>query len=146
MHEVGQNNFGTVQTLYISTLDADTKADCIDIVIARLNDFTQVFKDIVIFLRKKEGTHKSGLDSLRYCITSYDTYGFEKSEDEKRFLSELLLRNEITHDYFNRELHQIKLIKMMQTCIAGSYDVFSNLQSYCMDLGLLEEYLDRNQK
>ena len=132
--------------LYVSTDDADVQADCIDIVIARLNDFTQVFKDIVIFLREKEGTHKQGLDSLRYCVTSYDTYGFDKSDEEKNFLSELLLRNEITHDYFNREIHQMKLIKLMRNFIAGAQDVYLNLYGYCKDKGLLDEYLDRNRK
>ena len=35
---------------YIKTDDADIQMDCIYIVTAKLNDFTQVFKDIIIFM------------------------------------------------------------------------------------------------
>jgi len=56
-------------------------------------------------MRREEGTYKNA-SSLRYCVTSFDTFGFRQTEEEKTFLRELLLRNEITHDYFNRELHQ----------------------------------------
>ena len=73
--------------------------DCIDIVTAKLNDFTQVFKDLIIFMRKEENTHKGGV-SLRYCMSSFDTFSFEQTIAEKMFLKELLIRNEITHDYF----------------------------------------------
>lgn len=41
--------------LYDKTENADIQMDCIDIVTAKLNDFTQVFKDLVIFMRKEEG-------------------------------------------------------------------------------------------
>lgn len=53
---------------------------------------------------KREETHRGGT-SLRYCMISYETFGFDETDNEKIFLRELLLRNEITHDYFNRELH-----------------------------------------
>ena len=68
---------------YVTTKDADVKVDCIDIITARLNNFTQAFKDIVIFLRQEEGTYKRGQrkpDSLRYCIVSYDTFDFRQTE------------------------------------------------------------------
>lgn len=41
--------------------DAETRMDCMDIVTAKLNDFTQVFKDLVIFMRKEEGHIKAAL-------------------------------------------------------------------------------------
>lgn len=41
---------------YIKTNDVEVQMDCIDIVTAKLNDFTQVFKDLVIYMRQKEGT------------------------------------------------------------------------------------------
>jgi len=116
--------------------DADTQMDCIDIVTAKLNDFTQVFKDLVIFLRKEEGTYKGG-KSLRYCMAGFDSFDFVQTESEKLFLRELLLRNEITHDYFNRELHQQKLIWMMLNCSDGGLDVYRNLYDYCVENHLL---------
>lgn len=128
---------------YIKTTDADEQLDCMDIVTVKLNDFVQVFKDLMIFIRKEEGTYKSGT-SLRYCINSYDTFGFQQTEAEKNFLRELLLRNEITHDYFNRELHQQKLIWIMENCNYGSMDVYCNLESYCDKHGLLDKYADKN--
>lgn len=128
---------------YVKTYDADEQLDCIDIVTAKLNDFVQVFKDLVVFVRKEEGTYKSGT-SLRYCMNSYDTFEFQKTEAEKTFLRELLLRNEITHDYFNRELHQQKLIWIMENCSMGSLDVYHNLESYCRNHNLLEKYADKN--
>lgn len=54
---------------YLETVDAEIQMDCMDIVTAKLNDFTQVFRDLIIFLRKQEGTYKGG-ESLRYCLTS----------------------------------------------------------------------------
>ena len=134
---------------YRLTEDADIKVDCIDIVTARLNDFAQVFRDILIFLRKEEGTYRGRegkTNSLRYSIASYDTFGFPQTEDEKAFLKELLLRNEITHDYFNRELHQFKLISMMENCMEGAVDVHRHLFQFCQDNNLLEKYLNRNEK
>lgn len=56
----------------------------------------------------------------------------------------MLLRNEITHDYFNRELHQQKLIWIMGNCSRGALDIFNNLSAYCKDKELLEEYTDKN--
>ena len=49
-----------------------------------------------------------------------------------------------THDYFNRELHQQKLIWIMENCSIGSLDVFHNLESYCRNHNLLEKYADKN--
>lgn len=128
---------------YLETMDADEQLDCIDIVTAKFNDYVQVFMDLIIFMRKQEGTYNGGL-SLRYCINSYDTFGFEQTDDEKSFLRELLLRNEITHDYFNRELHQQKLIWVMKNCSEGAMDVYNNIEKYCSEHGLLEKYSDKN--
>lgn len=128
---------------YVKINDADVQMDCMDIVTAKLNDFAQVFKDLVIFMRKEEGSYKNG-NSLRYCITSYDTFDFQQTDVEKTFLRELLLRNEITHDYFNRELHLQKLIWIMENCSSGALDVYYNIESYCKTNKLLEKYVDRN--
>lgn len=128
---------------YSSTTDVDEQLDCIDIVTVKLNDFVQVFKDLIIFMRKEEGTYKAGT-SLRYCMNSYDTFNFQQTDEEKIFLRELLLRNEITHDYFNRELHQQKLIWIMQNCSLGAQDVYNNLQEYCNNHNLLDLYTDKN--
>ena len=117
---------------YMNTIDVDEQLDCMDIVTVKLNDFVQVFKDLIIFIRKEEGTYKNGT-SLRYCMSSYDTFDFEQTEVEKTFLREMLLRNEITHDYFNRELHQQKLIWIMENCSEGSLDVYYNLEKYCSE-------------
>jgi len=127
--------------LYASCTDADVQLDCIDIVTAKLNDFVQVFKDLIIFLRKEEGTHKD-VSSLRYCVMSYDTFGFEETESERSFLKEMLLRNEITHDYFNREIHLQKLIWIMENCGDGAIDVYENLKKYCTERGLMDRYAD----
>lgn len=129
---------------YIKTNDAEIQMDCIDIVTAKLNDFTQVFKDLVIFMRQEEGTYKTG-NSLRYCLTSFDTFGFQQTEEEKVFLRELLLRNEITHDYFNRELHQQKLIWIMVNCSQGALDVYNDINGYCLKHDLLKGYVNKNQ-
>ena len=131
--------------LYNEMEDADLKLDCIDIVTAKLNDFSQVFKDIIVFMRKEEGTY-NGNTSLRYCMSSYDTFEFRQEEDEKAFLKELVLRNEIIHDYFNRELHQQKLIWIMEHCGEGAMKVYRHLQGYCEEKDLLEKYMDKNQK
>ena len=128
--------------LYIATQDADVQVDCIDIVTAKLNDFTQAFKDIIIFMRKYENSYSSKNNSLRYCISSYDTFDFPQTESEKNFLKELLLRNEITHDYFNREMHQQKLVWIMSNCALGAEDVYKNLYEYCKKYNLLEKYID----
>lgn len=128
---------------YMNCEDADIQMDCIDIVTAKLNDFAQVFMDLVIFLRKEEGTYKGGR-SLRYCMAGFDSFNFAQTESEKMFLQELLLRNEITHDYFNRELHQQKLIWIMMNCSNGGIDVYRTLYDYCVDYHLLERYVDKN--
>lgn len=90
-----------------------------------------------------EGDNKSGT-SLRYCVTSFDTFNFEQTQAEKAFLRELLLRNEITHDYFNRELHQQKLIWIMLNCCEGALDVYHDLNEYCTDKNLLTRFADKN--
>lgn len=41
-------------------------------------------------------------------MTSFDTFDFRQTEAEKTFLRGLMIRNEITHDYFNRDIHQQK--------------------------------------
>lgn len=128
---------------YTGCHDAEIQMDCMDIVTAKLNDFAQVFKVLMIFIRKEEGTHKGGT-SLRYCMASFETFDFHETEEEKLFLRELLLRNEITHDYFNRELHQQKLIWIMENCADGAVDVYHNLYSYCSEQKLLDKYADKN--
>ena len=130
--------------LYFKSEDADEQADCIDIVTARLNDFVQAFIDIIIFIRKNEGTYNGKSTSLRYCITSYDTLVQEQEAEERQFLGELLLRNEITYDYFNREIHQKKLIALMQNCSLGANDVYRHLLKLCKDRKLTEKYIDKN--
>ncbi len=125
--------------IFRQTKDVDTQMDCMDIVTAKLNDFVQVFKDLMIFLRKEEGTYRGGT-SLRYSIISYDTFEFPVTEASELFLKELLLRNEITHDYFNRELHQQKLVWIMENCTEGALDVYDNLYRYCIEHHLLNRY------
>ncbi len=128
--------------IYLKCIDAETQMDCIDIVTAKLNDFTQVFRDLIIFMRKEEGTYKNG-SSLRYCMNSYDTFSFEQTAAEQLFLKELLLRNEITHDYFNRELHMQKLVWIMEHCASGALDVYENLYNYCLKHELLDKFTDK---
>lgn len=128
---------------YASCNDAEIQMDCMDIVTAKLNDFVQVFRDVTIFMRKEEGTYNGGT-SLRYCISCFDTFGFEKTTQEESFLNELLLRNEITHDYFNREIHQQKLIWVMENCSDGAVDVYDDLRKYCEEQSLLDKFADKN--
>ncbi len=131
---------------YFKTTDADIKADCLDIVAMRLNDFAQAFIDVVIFIRKNEGSYNGKSTSLRYCISSYDTLVENQTDVEKQFLGELLLRNEITHDYFNRDIHQQKLIALMQNCAEGAADACDHLSSICEKKSLLEKFVDKNAK
>ncbi len=130
--------------LYFKTTDADIQADCLDIVAVRLNDFAQAFIDIVIFLRKEEGSYNGKSSSLRYCVTSYDILVDNQKETEKQFLGELLLRNEITHDYFNREIHLRKLIALMQNCSEGAIMVYEHIAQLCKEKSLIEKYVDKN--
>ncbi len=60
------------------------------------------------------------------------------------FLRELLLRNEITHDYFNRELHQQKLIWIMTNCSQGAVDVYCEISDYCREKRLTERYINKS--
>lgn len=129
--------------VYQETGDEETRMDCIDIVTAKLNDFTQVFRDLVIFMRKEEGSDQSS-GSLRYCVSSYDTFGFKQAQKEQDFLKEMMIRNEITHDYFNRDIHQQKLIWIMENCSAGALDIVKNIEGYCSEAGILEKYARRN--
>lgn len=128
---------------YVSCDDVDVQLDCIDIVTAKLNDYVQVFMDLVIFLRKNEETYSGGR-SLRYCMSAFDSFGFAQTEEETLFLQELLLRNEIIHDYFNRDLHLKKLIGLMENCSGGSVDVYKDLYDYCVAHNLMEQYADKN--
>jgi hypothetical protein len=132
--------------LFFTTESADIQADCLDIVAVRLNDFVQAFIDVIIFLRKEEGTYNGKSKSLRYCISGYDTLFSDQTSLEKQFLGELLLRNEITHDYFNREIHQQKLIALMQNCAEGSLDVYKQLSTYIKESNLLEKYVNKSEK
>jgi hypothetical protein len=130
--------------LYFKVDDADVQADCLDIVAIRLNDFVQAFIDIVIFIRRAEGSYNGKSTSLRYCITSYDSLISDQDDIEKQFLGELLLRNEITHDYFNREIHQQKLIALMQNCSKGALEVHKHLMKLVKERNLTEKYVDKN--
>ena len=127
--------------LYQDADDADVEMDCLDIVTAKLNDFSQVFRDLVMFMLRERGTQKTR-PTLRYSIAAFDTFGFEQTEAEKLFLRELLLRNEITHDYFNREIHQQKLIWIMTTCSEGALDIWQDLDRYCTEHQLLDKYAE----
>ena len=131
--------------IYQKSSDVEIQMDCMDIVTVKLNDFAQVFKDLIIFMRKEEGTYK-GSSSLRYCLSSYDTFEFQQTEEERDFMRELLLRNEITHDYFNRDMHQQKLIWIMQHCCRGALDVYKNIESYCLEHDLLERYANNGNR
>ncbi len=129
-------------SLYAESDDPEVKMDCIDIVTAKLNDFTQAFKDIVVFISRKEG--EQAVMSLRYCISSFVAHQFPLTDEGEGFLKELLLRNEITHDYFNQEIHQQKLIWVMENCSSGAIDVYGQLHQYCCDNELLEDLLNKN--
>lgn len=89
-------------------------------------------------MRREEGTYKNG-NLLRYCMTSFDMFGFQQTEEEKTFLRELLLRNEIMHDYLNRELHQQKLIWIMVNCSYGALNVYNEINEYCLNHDLFRE-------
>lgn len=73
----------------------------------------------------------------------HNTFEFSQTDNEKVFLQELVLRNEITHDYFNRELHQQKLIWIMTNCSDGAVDIYQNLHRYCEENKLLDSYADK---
>ena len=132
--------------LYVSIDDSDIKADCVDIVATKINDFTQVFMDLVVFIRRLEKTYTVSKASLRYCSTSYETFGFSLTDAERKFLDELLLRNEITHDYFNREIHQQKLIAIMENYSVGALDIYDNLLRYCQDHNYMDLYANNSYK
>jgi len=127
--------------LYVTSEDADVQCDCIDIVAFRLNDFVQSFIDLVSFISKKEGVFNRGDSavSLRYCISLYEKIFDGLTDKENMFLEKILLRNEITHDYFNREYHQEELKSLMVSCASGSVDVVERLYSYCANKELLNE-------
>lgn len=67
-------------------------------------------------------------------------------EEEKTFLQELLLKNEITHDYFNRELHQQKVIWIMRNCCQGAMDAYLHVNEYCTEKGLLGKYVSSGNR
>jgi hypothetical protein len=69
----------------------------------------------------------------------------DRADGRKTVLNELLLRNEITYDYFNREIHQQKLISMMQNSMVGSADVYRHLYDYCKERDWLMLFADRVQ-
>lgn len=129
--------------LYLETDDVNLEMDCLDIVTAKLNDFAQVFRDLILFMLNERGTKRTN-PSLRYSIAAFDTFGFQQTEAEQLFLQELLLRNEITHDYFNREMHQQKLIWIMTNCCEGALDIHRDMEKYCEENGLLDKYADNN--
>ncbi|MBE5844197.1 MAG: hypothetical protein E7302_08455 [Butyrivibrio sp.] len=130
---------------YFKTEDADIQVDCMDIVAIRLNDFVQAFIDLMIFIRKQDDSYNGHSDSLRYCMTSYDALVDEQQENEKHFLKELLLRNEITHDYFNRDIHQQKLIALMQNYADGAEEVYNHLRELCEKNGWMELFANNNR-
>ena len=130
---------------YFSSEDMDVKVDCLDIVSFRLNDFVQSFMDLMVFFRKEENTLREGDHSLRYCIVSYDTFFENQSMEEKSFLEQLVIRNEITHDYYNREKHQQKLISIMQNNIKGAEYVCRHLEEFCEQRQYMDKMIDRNQ-
>ncbi len=78
--------------------------------------------------------------------TSYYSFVNEPQDIEKQFLAELLLRNEITHDYFNREMHLQKLIALMHNCAEGSVEVYKQLAHICEYKNLSGKYVDRNTR
>ncbi|MBR1599587.1 MAG: hypothetical protein IJ661_11845 [Lachnospiraceae bacterium] len=65
------------------------------------------------------------------------------TEKESKFLEKVLLRNEITHDYFNREYHQEELKSLMVSCSDGALDIVERLKEYCEKNGLLNEMIYR---
>ena len=130
---------------YFKTDDADIQVDCMDIVAIRLNDFVQAFIDLMIFIRKQDGSYNGHSVSLRYCMTSYDAFIVEQQENEKQFLKELLLRNEITHDYFNRDIHQQKLISLMQNYADGAVEVYEHLRYLCEQNKWMELFADNSR-
>lgn len=76
----------------------------------------------------------------------YEAFGFSLIDCERKFLDELLLRNEITHDYFNREIHQQKLIAIMENYSAGALDIYDNLLRYCQDHNYMDLYANNSYK
>ena len=131
--------------LYLASDNADVQCDCIDIVAFRLNDFVQSFIDVMVFIKKKQGdfNREEKSVSLRYCISSYESLFMEMTEKESKFLEKVLLRNEITHDYFNREYHQEELKSLMVSCSDGALDIVERLKEYCEKNGLLNEMIYR---
>lgn len=131
--------------LYIYNQDADIQLDCIDIVSSQLNDFVQIFKDLMLFIYSKQESSNGGKDSLRFCMNLYDLLGFAQTPDEKGFLRELTLRNELTHDYFNSELNRQKLETLMISYSHGSADIWRNLKDYCISNDYMDSIVDKGR-
>lgn len=130
--------------LFFRSNDAEQQEDCLDIVTARIDDFVWHFIDIVLYIRKADGSYNGKDTFLQYCITSYNELVKSQSEEEKQFLGEIQLFKEIMYDYFNRELYHKKLIALMQNCAGGAVDVYSQLAALCKERGLIDKYMDKN--
>lgn len=134
--------------LYQKSNNNDEKEDLLDILSNRLNSFAQAFRDLVIFLLKKENIKVMDDPALNYTIKKYDFIvdDTKQTPKEKQFLEGLGSRNDIIHDYFD-VMDNIKKIEIMIYNYAdGSLDVCHSLEQYCIDKGYMDETLTRRDK
>lgn len=142
MLESDCQRFKEKSDLYLKTDDPNIKMDCIDIAITKINDIIQIFKDISFFIEKRENRTIEKTKSLRASIRFYQSLDLEHSENEMKFLDNLLLRNEITHDYFNRDIHYEELIEIIINYSQGAIDLSNAIRNYCFKKGYFNDYLN----
>lgn len=130
--------FYNKSVLYQNSSDCSLKEDIIDIVSSQLNKFVQAFKDIITFISEKENNPLDKGSSLRRCVSECESI-LDINETGKDFLKELVLRNELTHDYFNFDINEQKLISIMYNCPDGALQICDAIKEYCIKKDILQE-------
>lgn len=132
---------------YMKTDDVNEKLDIIDINTTVLNKITQRFIDVISYILRKENkiSDKKGNISLRRCISEF-TNLVEVDIETRTFLKNLTLRNELTHDYFNEETNESKLVEIMINYADSPMKLSEYLYEYCKDNNLLEDEMTMDIK
>lgn len=141
--EKASNKIINKSELYQKTSNFETEEDCLDIASEKLNQFTQVFMDIIKYIRIKENCPLDKEDGLIKCCRIYKKLNKTRSDIENGFLEGLSLRNDLTHDYFNYISHRENLIKLLINYSHGSIEICNFLKNYCIKKNMMNDIITK---
>lgn len=128
---------------YHKSNDAFERDIAINAMSSYFNGYVQAFIDTVKYIAKKEHKALGKKAGIGSCVFSYKRLADNISFDEEEFLNNLIVRNELEHEYFSYD--NTKQLLNAVLYINGGFDIAETFEQYFVEHNMLQEEIEHEK-